>query len=95
MSRSNDKYLMFKNFMMNELGITKEDIRNQINESVKEEARKLAENSFKETPKQIVRKVMYENNWYSNYTQKELNHKIIEEVAKIISSNLNIEISKK
>lgn len=38
---SNDKYRMFKEFMHNELGITKEDIRTWVKESAQEEARKI------------------------------------------------------
>lgn len=36
-----DKYKMFRNFMFNELGITKEDIRDWIQEAVQEEAHRL------------------------------------------------------
>jgi hypothetical protein len=32
-----DKYTLFKNFMHNELGISREDIREWVKESVKEE----------------------------------------------------------
>ena len=41
-----EKYRMFKQFMYNELGITKEDIREWIKESVREEARKLIEKTY-------------------------------------------------
>ena len=41
-----DKYAMFKNFMHNELGITKEDIREWVRESVQEEVRKVVNNTF-------------------------------------------------
>jgi hypothetical protein len=41
-----DKWSMFRNFMYNELGITKADIRIWIHEAVQEEAKKLVENSF-------------------------------------------------
>ena len=43
---SNDKWLMFKNYMHNELGITKEDIRCWLGEAVQKEARKLVDNTF-------------------------------------------------
>ena len=36
-----DKWKMFKNYMHNELGITKEDVRMWIEEAVKEQARAL------------------------------------------------------
>ena len=38
--QKDDKWLMFKNYMHNELGITKEDIRQWIDDSVKNEAKK-------------------------------------------------------
>lgn len=41
---SQDKWLMFKNYMHNELGITKDDIRAWIKEAVKEEAERLVRN---------------------------------------------------
>ena len=41
-----EKYKMFKQFMYNELGITKEDIKDWIKEAVREEARKLIEKTY-------------------------------------------------
>ena len=46
MASKNDKWSMFKNYMHNELGITKEDIREWIQEAVKIEARKIVDESF-------------------------------------------------
>ena len=43
---SNDKYKMFKNFMFNELGITKEDIRTWVIEVVRDEARKVVQHTY-------------------------------------------------
>lgn len=42
----NDKYKMFKNFMFNELGITKEDIRMWVEEAVRDEARKIVSKTY-------------------------------------------------
>ena len=42
----NEKYKMFKQFMHNELGITKEDIREWVKESVREEAVKLIAKTY-------------------------------------------------
>lgn len=41
-----EKYKMFKQFMHNELGITKEDIREWIKESVREEADKMIAKTY-------------------------------------------------
>lgn len=47
MATKNDKWSLFKNYLHNELGITKEDIRDWLEEAVREEARKLIADSFK------------------------------------------------
>lgn len=47
MASKNDKWSLFKNYLHNELGITKEDIREWLEEAVQEEARKLIADSFK------------------------------------------------
>ena len=47
MASKNDKWSLFKNYLHNELGITKEDIREWLEEAVREEAKKLIANSFK------------------------------------------------
>ena len=41
-----EKYRMFKQFMYNELGITKADIREWIEEAVRDEARKIIEKTY-------------------------------------------------
>jgi len=43
---ANDKYKMFKNYMYNELGITKEDIKNWVKEAVYEVAENYIEHQF-------------------------------------------------
>ena len=43
-----EKYKMFKQFMHNELGITKEDIREWVKESVREEAAKLIAKTYED-----------------------------------------------
>lgn len=47
MAEKNDKWVMFRNYMHNELHITKEDIREWIEDSVKQEVRAVIENRFK------------------------------------------------
>lgn len=41
-----DKWIMFKNYMHNELGITKEDIRQWIKEAVEEQAKEMVANTY-------------------------------------------------
>lgn len=43
---SKDKWLMFKNYMHNELGVDKDTLREWIQEACREEARKLIQNAF-------------------------------------------------
>ncbi len=46
MASKNDKWSMFKNYMHNELGITKEDIREWIQDAVEIEVKKIVDESF-------------------------------------------------
>lgn len=46
MARKDDKWVMFRNYMHNELGITKEDIRQWITDAVNEQVKQLVANSF-------------------------------------------------
>lgn len=43
-----DKWLAFKNYLHNELGITKDDIRQWMKEAAEEQGRQLAEKAFAE-----------------------------------------------
>lgn len=96
MASKNDKYSMFRNFMINELEITKEDIREWIKESIKEEVKLVVSNTFeKVNPEQMIRNVVYENDWYRSNNQSEFNRKVIAEAAKIIVSDLEISLKKK
>lgn len=46
MSEKNDKWMMFKNYMHNELGITKDDIRAWLKEAVKSQAELMPQKTF-------------------------------------------------
>lgn len=43
---ANEKYTMFKQFMHNELGITRDDIRDWVKEAVRQEAEKLVKKTY-------------------------------------------------
>lgn len=47
MACKDDKWVMFRNYMHNELGITKEDIRNWIDEAVQEQVKAIIDDRFK------------------------------------------------
>lgn len=67
-----DKWLMFKNYMHNELGITKEDIREWIEDSVKEQAERMVHNEFSRfNITEIVREVMRSKALGSSLTLRE------------------------
>lgn len=46
MSERNDKWLMFKNYLHNELGITKDDIRAWLKEAVQSQAKLMLQKTF-------------------------------------------------
>lgn len=74
-----NKWLMFKNYMHNELGITKEDIRQWIQESVEEQAKKLVEHEFNTFDVQKVVKDMVTKDQYFGSTS--LKREITTELA--------------
>ena len=77
-----NKWLMFKNYMHNELGITKEDIRQWIEDAVKEQAERLIKNEFSTFDVQnVVRKIIYKDEYFGS---KSLKQEISNEVAKQI-----------
>ena len=63
----NDKYKMFKNFMHNELGISKEDIREWVRESIKEEVKNVVEQAHgKCNIEGEIRKAIKDNDFWSS-----------------------------
>ena len=91
MSGKNDKWLMFKNYMHNELGITKEDIHEWIRDAVKEEANNLVKQEYgKFSIKDAINKEIYETNWYGG---KGLRDTVKQEVAKVLSERITITVN--
>ena len=91
MSGKNDKWLMFKNYMHNELGITKEDIHEWIRDAVKEEAKNLVKQEYgKFSIKDAINKEIYEINWYGG---KGLRDTVKQEVAKVLSERITITVN--
>ena len=84
----NNKYKMFKNFMFNELGISKEDIRDWIKEAIHEEAQKLINNAFEfENPRTTLRRLIINDSFFSG---ESLKRDILQETAKILADRLII-----
>ena len=84
-----DKYKMFRNFMFNELGITKEDIRNWIQEAVEEEAHRLIMKTYSSFD---VRTVLY-NQLTDKYSP--LRQDIISNCSKELLKTITLTIDKK
>ena len=81
-----NKWLMFKNYMHNELGITKEDIRQWIQDAVKEQAEKLVMNEFNNFDvEKIVKKMVYKDDIFGSNI---LNRQVCDEVSKQIINRI-------
>lgn len=88
MAGKNDKWLMFRNYMINELGITKEDIREWIKDAVRIEAKKLAEDAFaRENPEQMIRRIVYDSGYFKD---NSFNRTVIEIAAKCLMERFDI-----
>jgi hypothetical protein len=81
-----DKWLMFKNYMHNELGISKEDIRQWIEDAVKQQAETLVKNEFKNFDvHRVVERVISDDKYFGSKTLKrdiaqELSKQILEKI---------------
>ncbi len=87
----NNKWIMFKNYMHNELGITKDDIQSWVVESVIQQAKKaLSEYNYADRIDQLITKriddVIKGNTWNS----KSFNDEIIGKVVKDLSSQIRL-----
>lgn len=87
----NDKWEMFKNFMHNELEISKEDIRTWIQEAVENEAKRLVAREFNDfSVKKEVSKVLE----YHTYNDKNLKVEVLKEAGRILAERLEVEVKK-
>lgn len=89
MAARNDKYMMFKNFMYNELGISKEDIRGWIQDAVHQEAKSLVYNTYngfniKEEVKYLIKDEISDQ--YGSHTE------LLRLIAKELSKELEIKV---
>ncbi len=67
MANKENKWVMFKNYMHNELGITKEVIRQWIEDAVQKEAKRLVKHEFNNFDvEKIVEKVAYDENYFGS-----------------------------
>ena len=84
-----DKWIMFKNYMHNELGITKEDIRQWIEEAVQKQAETLVNNEFKNFDvNRVVERVINDDKYFGS---KNLKRDISQELSKQIMERLHLD----
>ena len=87
MSTKNDKWVMFRNYMHNELGITKEDIREWIDDAIKEQIKLLVADSYKKCDlESIIKREVFTNDLWG----KQFKDSIRQEVGKILSDRIEV-----
>jgi hypothetical protein len=86
---TDNKWLMFKNYMHNELGITKEDIRQWIEVAVENEAERLVKHEFNNFDvHKVVQRIITDDNLFGS---KHLKQEISQELARQILSKIKFE----
>lgn len=89
MAGKNDKWVLFKNYMHNELGITKEDIREWINDAIREEVKNVVNNAYGSCNlENFIKNEIYDWNGWG----KHFKNVIIEEVGKQLAERITVEI---
>jgi len=84
----NSKWILFKNFLHHELGITKEDIRAWVKEAVKDEAVRLVNNTYDNfSPERVVKSVLYQHDLFQGDTLKK---DIVKEAAKLLVEKIKL-----
>lgn len=84
----NEKWGLFKQYLHNELGITKEDIQQWVKESVAEEARNMVDRNQLDVNK-VIRTIAMDKNYYGNESFKK---EVIEKIAKELTSKISLKI---
>lgn len=91
MAGKNDKWVLFKNYMHNELGITKEDIREWINDAIREEVKNVVANAYgKCSIEDMIRKEIKESSLWSKST---FSKEVIAECAKQLAQKIELKIN--
>lgn len=90
MSIRNDRWSMFKNYMHNELQISKDDIKEWLKEAVKEEAREILKQG--RTFDNMVRDILLEKSFgYSKFSEP-MNRILKEAITNALKDRLIITI---
>lgn len=86
MACKNDKWVMFRNYMHNELGITKEDIADWIKDAIKVEVKNVVANAYGSCNiEDFVRKEIYSDSFTFRNTVKDT-------VAKVLSERIELNV---
>lgn len=89
MAGKNDKWLMFRNYMANELGITKEDIREWIQDITHEEVKNVVANAYGRVDiESEIRHAIQENDYWGN--GKTFGDGVKREVANILADRIDV-----
>ena len=88
----NDKWIMFKNYMHNELDITKEDIYKWVKEAVRDETRALVKHQYDKFSLEdtIKNRIFCNEDYFSS--RKELKAEIKDKIAKLVFDDLKFSI---
>lgn len=85
-----NKWLMFKNYMHNELGITKEDIRQWIEDAVEKQAESLVKNEHKNFDiHKVIQKLLIDERYFG---EKNLKKEITQEFTKQLMERIKIDV---
>lgn len=88
-----DKYKMFRNFMVNELGISREDIIEWTKEAIKEEVKKIVAKSYCDIDvPQTIRDAIYSNEIWNG---RGLSERVTEQIIREFLNSTEIKIIKK
>lgn len=89
MSKKNEKWVMFRNLIFNEMGITKEDIREWIDEAVKEQAKLIVAETFaRENPEAMIKREVYNEKYFS----KGFSRDVTDKAAKLLVDRIELKV---
>lgn len=92
MAGKNDKWVLFKNYMHNELGITKDDIREWINDAIREEVKNVVANAYgKCSIEDMIRREIKDSSLWSG---DSFSKKVIAECANQLAQKIELKITK-
>lgn len=89
MAGKNDKWVMFRNYMANELGITKEDVKEWIKDAIHDEVKNVVANAYGRCDiEEMVQRTITHHDYYGR--KDGFNQDVIKATAAILASRLEI-----